>query len=503
MISLVEKSSKIKQSPFEKELIKNINKIKEYKLACEANIISIIWKKPDILHSHEFLKLEDFTENTWKVYFAIAYGIIIKEGKSTLDDITVGLYLEKHKKLSSKYNEYGGYEKIESAKKYVKVENIQGYINELNKWNSVLKLLKFKFPIHDKIKDFVDMSIEEIYDEYEAKLNHIFINAEEDVKSYCITEGLDELIDKLDEGFAVGLPYYGLDMINKETGGQLIGNITLVGGLSNVGKSTFARSTTIPSIIKEKERLVIMINEEGREKWQREMLVWIANNIFKEDLQKYVVRDGNYTKNVKDLLHKCAEWLREKGKDRTITIIPFTKYKTSKAIKVMKKYASMGVKYFILDTFKQDSGNMSAQTWLEMSQAMVDINDTVKPESKNLHILITFQLSKGSSRQRYFTQDNTGVAKNIMDPAAIGIMIRDLLEDEYEGGKNELKVYRLEGRNRKTKIPVKLDRDKRYQILFIVKNREGAANSYQIVVEHDLSRNVMKEIGITHVSVDW
>ena len=42
-----------------------------------------------------------------------------------------------------------------------------------------------------------------------------------------------------------------------------------------------------------------------------------------------------------------------------------------------------------------------------------------------------------------------------------------------------------------------------YQIIFIVKNREGSANQFQIVVEHDMSRNIMKEVGITYVTQDF
>jgi replicative DNA helicase len=82
-------------------------------------------------------------------------------------------------------------------------------------------------------------------------------------------------------------------------------------------------------------------------------------------------------------------------------------------------------------------------------------------------------------------------------------MIRDLYDDEYPGEKRELKIYRMEGKNNKTKIPVHLDREKRYQILFIIKNREGSANTYQICIEHDMSRNVMKEIGICNVPIDF
>lgn len=492
-----------KPTPFQEELIKAAKTVKEYKLACEANIVSIFYKKPDLLYDYQ-LKLEDFTENTWRVYWQIAFDIVIKERKSTLDEITIGLYLEKHSKLKQKYDEYGGFDTIEKATEYVKIENINGYIAELNKWNTVLLLLKNKFPVYDRLSEFADMSLDDIYVEYEAILNHIFINADEETKSYSIDDGIDELIEELNRGTAVGLPYHDMPLLNKETGGQLTGNITLIGGLSNMGKTTLARSLCIPTTIKNSDKLVIMLNEEGKKKWQRELLVWVANNVYKFDLQKFVVRDGKYSDEVMDMLRKCADWIKNKASDNTITIIPFNKYRTDKAIKVIKKYASLGVKYFILDTFKADSGSRNDKMWLEMQQAMVDIYDTVKTDGgKDVHIVITFQLAKSSARQRFYSQDNIGQAKNIIDVASTCIMIRDVFDDEYTGEKNALKVYRLEGKNGKSKIPVNLDYDKHYQLLFIVKNREGAANSVQIVVEHDMSRNLLKEVGFTSVPVDF
>lgn len=500
---MAENKTSKKITPYQEELLKAAKTVKEYKLACEANIVSIYYKKPDLMYDYQ-LKLEDFTENTWRVYWQIAYDIVIKEHKPILDDITIGLYLEKHNKLRQKYDEYGGFETIEKATEYVKVENLSGYIAELNKWNTVLIMLKNKFPVYDRLSEFADMSLDDIYVEYEAILNHIFINADEDIQSYSIEDDIDDLIDELNEGFAVGLPYYEMPLLNKETGGQLTGNITLVGGLSNMGKTTLVRSMCIPASIKNGEKLVIIINEEGRKKWQREMLVWVANNIYKFDLQKFVVRDGKYSNEVMDMLRKCANWIKEKASDNTVTIIPFNKYRTEKAIKVIKKYASLGVKYFILDTYKADSGSRSDKMWLEMQQSMVDIYDTVKTDGgKDVHIVITFQLAKSSARQRFYSQDNIGQAKNIVDVASTCLMIRDVFEDEYTGEKNALKVYKLEGKNGKSKIPVNLDHDKHYQLIFIVKNREGAANNYQIVIEHDMSRNLLKEVGFTSVPVDF
>lgn len=496
----VTKGDKI--TPFEQELIETVKKINEYKEACEANVVSILYKKPDSIFETN-LTLEEFHNNIWRVYWTIANDIVKIEKKNALDDITVGLYLEKHPKLRSKYEEYGGYDTIVSASAYVNTENLYGYIQELRKWNSVIKLAKRGCPVRDRLSDYCDMAAEEIYNEWEAFINDIFVNIDCDVKSYDICDGIYDLIEELDEGLANGLPYHNMDMITKETGGQYLGSITLVGGLSNVGKSTFARNATVPTAIKEKERVVAMINEDNLKKWQRELLIFVANNIIKEDLQKHIVRDGHYQDDTKELLYKAADWIKEQTQNHILTIVPFKQYKTKNAIKIIKKYSSMGVKYFILDTFKMDAGDVSDKSWLEMQQNMVEINDVIKPESKNLHILITFQLAKGSVKQRYYTQDNIGMSKNIIDPASTCIMIRDLYDDEYTGEKRELKVYRLEGKNGKTKIPVKLDKDKHYQIAFIIKNREGSANRYQVVFSHDMSRNIMHEIGITNVPVDF
>lgn len=493
----------VELSPFEIEQAKAKKRIKEYKLSSEANIVSIFYKKPDMLFDYP-LELSEISENAWRVYYKIAYDIVVKEGKPNLDEITIGFYLDKHDKLKEKYDEYGGYQKIIDATEYIKTSNMTSYLNDLRKWNAVLKLVEYGFPVYDRLSQYTDMTADEIYGDLDALLNHTFINIEGDTKSYSLDYHIDELVDKLDKGVAVGLPFYGMPLITDETAGQLHGNITLVGGLSNVGKSTFARSTTIPSIIKAKEKIVIMINEDGLSKWQREMIIWCANNVYKFDLQKYVLRNGHFNEEVRDKIAKCVEWIKAASKNHTITIVPFQRYNTQTAIKIIKKYAALGVKYFMLDTFKADAGSKvyeSSANAMAMSQAMVDIQDIVKEANKDVHILITFQLSKGSTRQRYYTQENTGIAKNITDVASTSIMIRDMFDDEKSDGAKALKVFRKDENG--NKIPVMLDNDKKYQIIFIVKNREGSANSFQIVVEHDMSRNIIKEIGYTNVIQDF
>lgn len=496
---MAEKNKKL--TPFEQEMVDTAKKVLEYKKAAEANIVSILYKKPEEFFNVN-LTLEDFGINEWRVYFEIARSIVVEEKKSALDDITINFYLEKHDKLREKYEDFGGYDTIQAAMEYVNVGNLHGYISELHKWNVVIQLCKRGFPVKERLSDYADMTAEQIYNELEAFLNHTFVEIDNDINSYDVCDGIEELIDELDEGVAVGLPYHNLPMLSNEVGGQYMGSITLVGGLSNVGKSTFCRTTTIPSILEMGERIVIMLNEDGLKKWQREMLVFVCNNILGFDLQKYIVRDGKYSAEVKGKLLEAAEWLREHTQNHMITIIPFQQYKTANAIKIIRKFASMGVKYFLLDTFKMDAGKVNDNSWVQMQQAMVDINDVIKPEALNVHVLITFQLNKSSARQRYYTQDNIGMAKNIVDVASTCIMIRDLYEDERYGQSREVEVKEVKPGGTKIPITDQLDKNRRYQILFIVKNREGAANQQQIVIEHDMSRNVMKEVGICNIMPD-
>ncbi len=485
------------------ELIKASKKVQEFKLACEANIVSILYKNPDLYFTYDKLNLKSFHNNIWRVYWNIGYDIIIKEGKKSLDDITIGLYLEKHPKLKQKYDEYGGYDTIDKSKEYVNVENIGGYINELNKWNAVLQLLARRFPVHDKIKDFVDMSAEQIYDLYEAQLNHVFVNVEGDVQSYNLCEDIHELLKKLDKGENVGMPLYNSPILNKEIGGNLQGHITMLGALSGEGKTTLTIELLLPQILQYDEKVCIMINEEDVSKWRRELITYVANNVFKKELKKYVLRDGKFSEEQWELLKKCADWIEERKENRNITIIPFPKYTAKLAIKTIRKYSSLGCKYFILDTMKVSSDAKSDLQWQEMTRDSVEIYDAIKPAGRNVHIWITYQLGKAATTKRYYTNDAIGIAKNIVDVASTNLMIRKPFDDEYEGEKNELKCYRLEGKNKLTKIPFKLDKNKHYTIIFITKNRFGSTNEFQIIAENDLATNIYKEIGIVKIPFDW
>jgi len=500
ILDVLEQEVESEASAFQEELKDTLKKVNEYKLACEANIVAILWKKPELYNIHSYINVTDFTNEFWSVYWQIGFDIVLIEHKQSLDEITVNLYLEKQNELKKVYDEYHGFDTILKAQAYVKTENLEGYIDELFKWNAVIELGQQGFPIANNLSRYSKLSLEKIYQENEFNLNDIFSGIEAKVKSYDISDGIHELIDNLDEGFAEGLEYYNLPLLSNETDGMLQGKITFIGGLYNIDKSAFVRNAIIPSILKQNDKVVIFINKEKKKNWQIGFLLWFANNAHKKDISKQCILDGKYTPELKGLLYKCADDIERLKSKNAITLIPIANINL--ATKIIKKFASMGVKYFVLDTFITGIGMQYEDIWKGIQNDLLGLYDIIKTESYNVHLTCTFDLPYLSAKQRYYTFDDCGLPKSYIGISNTTFMIRNVMDDEKEGCKNELTVYSKNDTNGETDKLQKLDAKKHYQIIFIVMNNECTSNN-QIVIEHDLDRNMIKEIGICKVPQDF
>ena len=837
---MAEKNKK-KLSAFEQQKAETIKKVSEYKLQCEANVVAILYKDPEQLYNTD-IDLTSFTSNVWKVFWQIAHDIIIVENKNTLDYITIGMYLNKHPKLNEKYVEYGGYDTITAAMGYVKEENLDGYVAELHKWDAVRELCEKGFPVNDRLSDYTDMSEEEIYNEHEAYLNHIFANSSSDIKSINVFDGMYEFIQELNECSEAGMPFYNADLLNAEVGGfNLNGNIyglgagsgcvdcdteffngeewkriadykigdkvlqynengtaelvyplryiknnseylwhfstmygldqclsdehTVVyksdttgcgneGGMNkikfkdlrkrheksahgfsgrfytsfdysgtgidlsddeirlmvatfadgsfpsnyiernnsplykqarfhlkkerkkhrlvelanacsaewhtvdsaadgyddyyvitplrekhypkswyncnkhqlqviadevmfwdgdykknnyysttskedadfiqfvysslgyrasisindrcgndymtrgkaytrksveyrvsytkrnlvgmkcnkdnkveikkyktidgyeycftvpshmlvlrrnnkifitgNCGKSNMAFNWIIPSAMKYGEKVVMCINEEDERRIRKELLIWVANNIFNEELHKRTIRDGGFDSETIELLKKCADWIDKQKDEHILTVIPLERYSVNTVIKIIKKYSSaFGVRIFILDTLKESFDAKTDEIYKSMMRDMVALYDVVKPSAKNVGLFVTYQLVKGSLKMRYLTNNEIGQAKSIVDVMSVNLMMRRPYEDEYEGGAKEIIGYRPDGKDGKSKIAIKLKKDDNPMITFICKNRFGISGGHQVVSSCDLSTNTYKDIGYCNIPQDF
>ena len=487
-----------KLTPFEKQQAEAAKQILEYKLGAEASIVSMIYKKPDLLRETN-LQLNDIHNNCWRVYFEIARDMIINEKKATLSEVDIGLYLEKHPKLADKYyNEYGGYKTIEDAGFYIKEENFDSYVRDLRKWNVVGKLVKHGFPCDKaRLSEICDMSAEELYDEYTVYLNDIFANIDNNVKSYNGFADMRNLIDELDAGKNVGIPFANCGILNQETGGMLGGNIIGFGASSGVGKSTLSINYIFPTIMNNDLRALFIINEEDESKFKKEALVWYCSNVLKHPVPKRVLRDGNFDKETKEALYKAAEWFESQKEKRHITIIPLEQYTARTVIKLIKKYTKMGCDVIVLDTLKESYDSRDKESWKSLMTDCVDFYDCIK--HTDTCMVITYQLVKNKSK--YLTNADIGISKGILDIFSLNIFFRRPFQTEFEGGKDELYCYKPI-KNSSAKIEFKLEKDKHYMIGFVSKNRHGMSD-IQIISEADFSINQYKDLGYCTVVQDF
>lgn len=477
--------------------------IKEKMKNIEANIVGCFWLNPQLFFDYNDLKIENFKNDIWKLYFNIGKKMALKNIKK-IDDVAVEMFLEGKEKTLNAYNSYGGYDIISNLEFYSTVENIDVYVKELKKWNSVYDTIdKFTFTEED-LKKLSDLNVEEVYRYYSATLNNIFINVNDDVETSKLNEGISSIIEEADKGLNKGMPLNS-PMLSNEIGGWINGQTYIMGGLSGAGKTTVTQEILLSSVWELDEPCVIMLNEQDHTKWKQQFLTWIINNkILNGSSAKFNAkrwREGGFTQEEFKWLKQAEELLGEKSVSGKIIFVHFKAYSQKRAERIIKKYSDLGVKKFVLDTFKlsSDRGNDEA-FWLSMQEDMRKFDDLVKTSNLNVGLWCTLQLQKGSRLLRYLTSDNIGMAKNTIDVASVALLMRRVWNDEYVGCSNELKVQRpIEGTQSFENVV--LDPKKKYVVIFIEKNRNGESQTYQVVAEQDLGTLKYKEIGIADIPV--
>ena len=487
-----------KKTPFEEYQDKIKKKIMGYKLVDEATVVSMMYKNPDLLKENS-LSDDDFHGEGWKSYFKILKGLIINEKKMCASDIDIGLYLKKHPRQKAEYDKYGGYDTIEEAlERYVSEPNFDSCLEELRKWNTILKLINRGFPIDEKkLSNICDMSLDELYDEYNVYLNDIFSNVENNVQAYNGFDGMKELVDELDEGNGIGIPFANCDVLNAETGGMLGGNIIGIGASSGVGKSTLSINYVFPSMVKYDLKALFIINEEDQNKFKKEALIWYCTNVLKKPIQKRTLRDGGFDSETKEALYRAAEWFDNQKENHNVTIIPLERYTAKTVVKLLKKWSHM-VDVIVLDTLKESADSRDKESWKSMMTDCVDFYDCIK--HTDACMIVTYQLVKNKSR--FLTNADIGVSKGILDIFSVNLFFRRPLQSELKGGKDELYCYKTGGEYGSSKMQLDLEKDKHYMICFISKNRFGNSG-IQIVSEADFSINKYEDLGYCVVPEDF
>lgn len=479
--------------------------VKREMLLIEANIIASIYANPSLLIDNDELNKDMFKNEKWKCFFIIAEQII-KQGGKALDENTVETFLALPSKVNETlkivYDKNGGYSSVDFTSEIVDTNSFDLWVNNLKLYSSLYDYISTCTFYEDDIKNVISkLNANELYDYISAKVNNVFINTDNSIcKPREISDGIRDMVEKANKGLNMGLPIKS-DIINSEVKGLVLGQIYGIMANSGVGKTTIVIETIISSLWEHDESCVMILNEQDLEKMQQQLLTWIINNVIKPNRKFSSSRwiEGHFTDVELELIEKAIDILEERKKNGKIIIQELQTYTCKAVVRIIKKYAGLGVKYFILDTFKV-SGDATGEQWQSLVADSVTLYNLIKPSNLNVNLVLTAQLEKGkASISRYLNESNIGVGKNIKDVMSVILMVRHVYNDEYPDGRFALKVEMpIEGT--KATQEVVLSNKKNYQVVFIDKNRNGTSNKFQVVVEQDLGWLTYKEVGITNIN---
>lgn len=482
----------------------------------ESLLCGYLWSNPNLYQKYKTHKItrETFTESVWYFYFTLGFEMY-NNGIRDFDDKTVYTYIVSQPKEVGKksyidsYNMFGGYETISELMNACKddSQNDEYHFSEIQKYESLRKLQdEALINVNDKalINKLCKITLKQVQLYIQVKTKEVFAQVNSgDVIEHDLVDNLDETIDELDKGEAMGIPLHDAPILNRKIKGWKNGSLYYLVLSSGVGKSSIAMEKFILSLFENKEKAILAINEESVKKWRQLLLATISTKVLKKPINREKMNSGNFTTEMFEKLRNASKWARENGQG-LIKTLELKKFRMQDIHNRVELYRPKGYSKLIIDTFKPDRSQNDMARWEAFSNSAQELHELIKEDNYNVGTLATVQLKLGKET-RFLDLDSTGKSMEINEVAAVVMMGRLLFDDEYgddDGkGKFALKPYTYkkdELTGEWYREPYKLNKDKKYLVLFLAKNRFGSEEE-QIIYEVNYEINSFKEVALVKV----
>lgn len=500
-----------------KEIVKKeaekINKSAEIN---EAYFVGLLWSDPYDTYSiySDTISLDEFVHPIWGFYFELGrkmYG----EGIKTFDAITVHTKVKEYNVMDS-FEEYGKLRQIEDAVDIVKhnADNVEYYYETIKRNYAIRQLHALfgdKVLINNGKYKWQEMTREQITTYWVDKMNKIGLSNVNKYEAENMYIEADEFIKKLKEDSAEMLPFYNSYLMNSVTQGGARGHVTMIGGFGNTGKSSMSTEKVVMSWIANKEKGLLILNEEDAQAIRQKIVLSILFHEYKTGFDRKKLVNGKLGQKEEQLIHKAFEKMKEllEGEEALIKLIFMEKYVISDLEKIVKFWANRGYINLLIDTHKVSDDSKHDIRWETFVEDMKTIYRLTRKNAGgcNLRTTVTFQLADSAIKNRYLSFEAIGEGKASKNEASVLLMFRPCWSDEYEDGKKELDCYKLKKNSsgEYVKEYFKLKKGKIYYLLFTPKNRFGLNNDGGcpiLVMEAQLNFNHFKEVGWTFVAKD-
>jgi hypothetical protein len=482
----------------------------------EAYFAGLLWADPFDTYAeyNDTMSIDEFIHDVWGFYFELGRRMY-KDGIQKFDEITVATKVKEYG-VQEEFKEYGGMRTINDAVDIVKnnSDNIEYYYETIKK-NYTVRQLYLLFGAKVLVKknkyNYEIMNREQLTTFWTDKMNQIGLGNVNRYENENLYIDPDEFIRKLEEESAEMLPFYNSYLMNSICQGTARGHVMMFGGFGNSGKSSITAEKFTMSCIANKEKCIVVLNEEDAQSYRQKIVLSILFHEFKTGIDRKRMVNGKLQEADRAKIRKAFARMHElmDGDEALIKVIFMEKYVMKDLEKIIRFWANRGYINLLIDTHKVSDESQHDKRWEIFVEDMKTIYRITRKNAGgcNLRTLVTFQLADNAIKNRYLDFEAIGEGKASKNEASVVMMFRAIWGDEYKDGKKELKCYRLKKKDDGSfdKEFFELEEGKTFYLFFTPKNRFGTNNDNGqpvMVVEPQFNSNHFKEIGWTFVTND-
>lgn len=476
---------------YPEEIVKNRESL-------ESSFVFCLWKDPSLYD--DYYKINDGEDKSiltedGAFYFSLGK-VLYNQGYRNFDNITIYSFLEENGKqhIKNEFERRGGYATIVELCQLVDTQNVDGYYDSIVKQNTLMKLYDQGYNILENIDKFNKMTNQQVYDWYEYQLNDVFINTGKEFKIEELTIS-DGFLDECNEGLEMGVSYgKNCKIMNGITMGLPLGELTMIGGYSGTGKTSFIFENMILPISSDGVKCAVISNEQRSKDFK---ILLICHVLTQElnywELTRKKIKQGNYTEEQIQKLKEAQAIINDKYAG--VRFVKLFDNDMGKVTKTIKKLAKTGYQVFMFDTMKSED-TFDEAMW---QQLLINSRKLFQLASKeNIAIIASYQLALHTLNRRYLDASCLSNAKQIKEVFSEMIYMRQIWDDEFEDESHFIHpvVYRRDksGKYDKNGVEVPLDRNKKYIVAFVDKTRNDE-DKQQVLYEFNGRFNKWKEVG--------
>lgn len=421
------------------------------RINAEANVIGILWQDPLILDEVS-LSASDFLSKDGRFYFGIEKQLRSKN-LNEFDEVAVISNLPEE--VLGKFDERGGYKKINDMASVVSLKNRDSILDELYRYNTILRLYDAGFNLTKKIqigkKEMTPLEFSksltstELVEWYETQLNKMYSGGY-DVKLLedSDIEITDDFLESLENAEEYGTPYaYAGKDINGDNMNVFpyLSSLTLgfkkacshyLAGFSSSGKTSMWCSIVMSMALEEK--VLIICNEQSSRVWKINMILFILYKHFRfTGITKSNLMAGRLDDDDKKMLKKAQDYFNKHYKGR----IHFIQLAENSFDVVKSKIRFYALQYnysmVVFDTLKISDSNRrdnNMAAWEELVQYSRDLDILAK--KMNLIMCASVQLAQSQKGALFLDSNMLSGAKGMVEQLDTLLCIRDAYKDELD-----------------------------------------------------------------------